>query len=317
MRIVQSLTGSMAVGAAVVLAACGGGDGGGDTGGAAKVPAPDAQQVSASLSKWGWTPPADRASTLSCTDDSYAEAVENGITYGTYELPPYFMTDGDTASGIEWEMLKTAATYAGIDDVKFQVADFDSLIPSIQAGRVDLMPAHETKDRLKAIAFTTPVYWYGPTIAVPKDNPGNITGFEDLTGDDVKVGVVKGSAAQIYMEQVKGTITPYKDQNSELAALSAGRDTAALEDSVTIAEYIKANPDAKIEVLEGKSLDPKTLYDLGYGYFEYGISKDACSLNAALSQSIAMLRAEGVYKNILSDAGLGGLARVNMPGTED
>lgn len=279
---------------------------------------PDPKLVNAALAPWGWAPPADAHVPLTCNDDSYAKAVKDGIVYGTYAIPPYFNegSSNSEASGIEWEMLKTAATFAGIEKVTYEVAPYDSLIPSITSGRMDIMPVHETAERLKSLSFSTPVYWYGPVIAVPSGNPANIANFDDLVGDGVTVGVVKGSAAQIYMENVGGNITAFADQNTELAALEGGKVSAILEDSITLAEYVKLKPTATLEILKGKSLEPQTLYDLGYGYFEFGLAKDACSLNMALSASISQMRAQGVYINILKSAGLEGLATVSIPGTE-
>lgn len=277
----------------------------------------EGSDVTSALEKWGWTPPAGANIPIYCEDDSYADAVKDGVVYGTYAFPPYFEEgpSDSEASGIEWEMLKTAAALAGIK-VTYEIAPYDSLIPSIQSGRMDIMPVHETADRLAALSFSTPVYWYGPVIAVPEGNPAAISTFEDLVKEGVSVGVVKGSAAQIYMESVGGEITAFPDQNTELAALEAGRVSAVLEDSITLAEYVKLKPGATMEILKGKSLDTETLYDLGYGYFEYGFHPDACSLNMALSSAISQLRAQGVYLNILRDAGLEGLATVSIPGTE-
>jgi polar amino acid transport system substrate-binding protein len=282
------------------------------------ITAPNNADVNAVLSPWGWTPPAAAATPIACTDDSYAKAVKDGLRYGTYSFPPYFVQGASNtqATGIEWQMLTTAATYAGITKVTYTVAPYDSLIPAITSGRLDLMPAHETPARLAAIGFTAPVYWYGPVIAVPRGNPGKIKGFSDLTRAGIKVAVIKGSAAQIYMDKIKGKITAFPDQTTELAALQAGRVSAALEDSITLASYVKVKPKSGIIILKGKSLDPKTLYDLGYGYFEFGLPKDACSLNLALSTAISQMRAQGVYLQILKKAGLQGLATVSIPGTE-
>jgi ABC-type amino acid transport substrate-binding protein len=303
------------------VSACGGGGGGSDASGGGKAevtlgPAQVAAQQG--LKKYGWAPLDGAVPNMACTDDSYARAVKSGVTYGTYDLHPYSYLDpaSKTMKGNEWDILVAALNYAGITKVRQQFAPFDSLIPAMTAGRIDLMPGHETPERLKVIKFSAPVYWYGPAIAVKKGNPDHIRSYADLLRKGVTVGVVSGSSAEIYMHEQKGKTIPYKDQNTELASLTAGRETAVLDDAPPMAEYMRVKPGSGIELLPGVQLDAGTLAKLGYGYFRFGINKNACSLNGALSRGLAEIRANGVLKEILKRNGLGDAASASIPGTE-
>jgi ABC-type amino acid transport substrate-binding protein len=268
--------------------------------------------------QWGWTPMAGSIPPFSCTDASYAKAVKDGITYGTYDLQPYFYksANGEPA-GYEWELVKTTLNYAGISKINVLYADYGTLLPGLNAQRLDLFPAHETPERLKLIQFTGPVYWYGPVIAVPTGNPGNIKSYDDLVRSDVTVGVVSGSAAQLYMERVKGHIIPYTETLLELASLADGRESAILEDAPIIAAYLQSKPNVKIQVLTAVQLPPATLAELGYAYFQWGIRKSDCSLGLAISRALLDLRAHGVVKKILEGSGMGEYAKVNIPGLSD
>lgn len=300
-----------AIGVLLTLAACG-------SSGATSAVAPpsiDRSAANASVSQFGWEPMTGHVPQFACNDDSYAKAVKNGVTYGTYSLSPYSYKDASgNNTGFEWDLLQTTLRYAGISKVNVSYANFDTLIPAILAKRIDMMPAHETPARLKLIAFTAPVYWYGPVIAVPAGNPANIQTYADLIKAGITVGVVKGSAAQLYMGDVKGNIVAYDTNGLELQSLTASRESAVLEDAPTVAQFLKDTPTAKIEVLKNAQLDPATLAKLGYAYFEWGMNKDACSLNLAVSRALIELRANGVMNQIIAKDGLGGLAKTNIPG---
>jgi len=252
---------------------------------------------------------------MACTDSSYANAVKNGVTYGTYNLPPYFYksANGQTA-GYEYQLLRATLDYAGITKLNIVYAPYDSLIPALTAGRIDMFPAHETPERLKVIGFTAPVYWYGPAIVSQPGNPGHVTTFADLSKPGVTVGVVTGSAAQLYMQRIGKKPITYTDQTTEFASLAAGREDVVLEDAPTVAEYFKTVPKSKLVILHAPPLSVATLTALGYSDFEWGIRKSECSLDLALSRALAVLRADGVVKTIIDRAGMAGLAGTDIPG---
>ena len=279
------------------------------------APPPGASQAA---EKWGWTPMSGSIPPFACTDDSYARAVRDGVTFGTYDLQPYlYKTASGEPAGYEWDLLKATLNYAGISKIQLLYADYGTLLPGLKAKRLDLFPAHETPERLKLISFTGPVYWYGPAIAVPAGNPAKIQTYDDLVRQGVTVGVVKGSAAQLYMERVHGQIVPYTDSLLELASLAEGRESAILEDAPIVAAYLQSKPNEKIQVLTSVQLPPTTLAELGYAYFQWGIRKEDCSLGLAISRALLDLRAHGVMKKILQSSGMGDYAKVNIPGLSD
>jgi polar amino acid transport system substrate-binding protein len=285
---------------------------------AAYAAGPTEESTVQAMQKWGWTPPAGSIPPFACTDDSYARAVRDGVTFGTYDLQPYlYKTANGEPAGYEWDLLKATLDYAGITKIELLYADYGTLLPGLQAKRLDLFPAHETPERLKLIQFTGPVYWYGPVIAVPAGNPAKIQTYDDLVRTDVTVGVVSGSAAQLYMERVHGSIVPYKDALLELASLAESRESAILEDAPIVAAYLKSKPNEKIQVLTSVQLPPTTLAELGYAYFRWGIRKEDCSLGLAISRALLEVRTNGVVKNILQKSGMGDYAKVNIPGLSD
>ena len=110
-----------------------------------------------------------------CHDNSYANALKNGLNYGLTAVKPYAYQDGSQISGNEWDILQTAAAYVGITKINANFAPFQTLLPSLLAKKIDMFPAHETATRDKVISFSSPGYWYGPTTATRRATPPTST----------------------------------------------------------------------------------------------------------------------------------------------
>ncbi|HET7388247.1 MAG TPA: transporter substrate-binding domain-containing protein [Nocardioidaceae bacterium] len=269
---------------------------------AAKV---DASPDVAYLKKLGWEPMDNSLTNLACTDDSYAKAVNSGITLGIYTAAPYEYIDNDTKkpAGLDWDINMAVLKYLGITKYKTVTLQWDGMIPALNSGRIDVITGniHQTDDRLKNMAFTSPAWWYGSSLMVPKGNPGNITTWKDLTRDGVKVGVVNGSQSQEYLRGIGADIVSYQDANSEFASLVAGREDVIVDDSPKEAAYIQANPGSGLTILHTPDVPPATLLA---NYARYGVRKSDCTLNAAYSRALSELRGHGVVTKILKKYGL-------------
>src|SRR5215203_309783 len=86
-----------------------------------------------------------------CGEASLSKAQRDGITLGISPSPPYSSLDPNSGKA------------AGLD---------------------------VTPDRLKAVSFTGPAWWYGPAIVVQKGNPQGLTSFEALKGK--RIGAIAG-----------------------------------------------------------------------------------------------------------------------------
>ena len=257
------------------------------------------------LADIGWELPEGAVPNFACTDDSYAKAVTDGINLGIYTAAPYEFIDSKTGepAGLDWEINMAVLAYAGIEKFETVTLQWEGMIPALDSERIDVITGniHETPDRLKNIAFTSPAWWYGSSLMVQEGNPKNITSWKDLTRDDVTVAVVNGSQSQTYLESIDANITPYQDANSEFAALAAGRQDVVVDDSPKEAEYILAHPDSGLVILQAADSPPAELLA---NYARYGVRKEDCTLNAAYSRALAELRGQGVIDKILENYGL-------------
>jgi polar amino acid transport system substrate-binding protein len=242
-----------------------------------------------------------------CGDPSLAKAQSEGVTLGISPSPPYSSLEpgSDKAQGLDIEINEAALKWAGINRVRYEVMPFGQLIPALLSKRIDVVAAniHVTPDRLKAVSFTGPAWWYGPAIVVQKGNPSSIKSFDDLKGRNI--GAIAGSAADEYLRKEGVQVTAFQTDAEEFSAISSGRVEAIVEDDVKVAEYIKANASAPIEMVADVKIPEDIIFGYGYGYARYAVRKEDCSLRAAFTQGLAEIRGNGQVPAILRKYGLG------------
>src|SRR5438552_507431 len=247
-----------------------------------------------------------------CGDTSYQDAQKNGITLGISPSPPYSSIDPATnvASGIDVEIHQAVLDWMGVKTIKYEIMPFGQLIPAMTSKRIDIVATniHVTPDRLKVVSFTGPAWWYGPAIIVEKGNPLGIKSLDDLKGKEV--GVVAGAAQDEYARHIGATTVPFQTDAEEFPSIVQGRVKILLEDNVLFYNFIKANPNAPIELVPNVSLPEELILGYGYGYARFATRKEDCTLRAAYTQGLAELRGDGTVSAILKKYGLNPLSNL-------
>jgi ABC-type amino acid transport substrate-binding protein len=233
-------------------------------------------------------------------DGSYTRAMQNGITFGLSNDPPYGYIDEKTKEpdGIDIRMFKALSQLLGMKNVKWEVVPFDALLPGLLAKRWDVVVLHETEARRKVVAFSSPGYWYGSALAVAKGNPQNIHTLDSLDGKTV--GTIRGSINQQILEARKGIkeVKLYTSNDAEFTDLANGRIDAAMEDDFKIASFVKAHPNQNIEMASGYVPQADE-----YGYARYALRKEDRDLNSAISRALDEIRGNQTVGKILRDFG--------------
>lgn len=241
-----------------------------------------------------------------CGDGSLEKAKSEGITLGISPSPPYSSLDPQTkkAAGLDVEINEGALKWLGVTQIRYEVMPFGQLIPALLSKRIDVVASniHITPDRLKAVSFTGPAWWYGPAIVVAKGNPEGLASFEGLKGK--RVGAIAGSAADEYLRTIGVEVTPFQTDAEEFAAIASGRVPALVEDDVKVLDYLKANPGAPIEIAQNVAVPDELIFKYGYGYARYALRKEDCSLRAGFTQGLAESRGNGMVSAILKRYGL-------------
>ena len=135
--------------------------------------------------------------TEAAEDAAEVTTVEPGVlTMGTNAaFPPYEYKDGDDIVGIDAEIAQAMADKLGL---KLEIVDmdFDSLIASIQSGKVDMSLAGMTvtEARKQNVDFTDS-YATGVQVIIVKDD-SDIASVDDL--QDKLIGVQQGTTGHLY-----------------------------------------------------------------------------------------------------------------------
>lgn len=206
----------------LVLAACGGDDDAADTTTAPAVtdaPTTDAPTTDA--------PTTEAPTTEAPTTDPAAPILDDGVLdVGTaIGNPPWaFVVEGQAdPSGFDMDLVQALADKLGVE-LNIQVADFPTLIPSLESGRYDIVTSSLTirPDRLEVLDMLA--YMQIATgILVPAGNPAGVTGLEDACG--LRVGVAQGSANE---EPVAAASEECGDDPIEVVS-TQGNDFVALQ----------------------------------------------------------------------------------------
>lgn len=216
-----------------------------------------------------------------------AEAEGGVLVMGTNaEFPPYEYYEGQEIVGIDAEMAAAVAEKLGME-LKIEDMAFDSLIPALSSGKVDIVAAGMTvtEDRLKNVNFSDS--YATATQAIIVKEGSEIASADDLTGK--KIGVQLGTTGDIYASDVEGaTIEQYNKGMEAVMALSQDKLDAVIID----------NEPAKVFVSEVEGLQ---ILDEAFVTEEYAIAiaKDNDDLAEKVNAALAELTADGTLQSIV------------------
>jgi len=115
-------------------------------------------------------------------------------------FPPFEFTQDGELVGFDVDLAEAAIERAGYEVGDWTEIEFDSLIPSLTQGNLDLVAAAMTitEDRQQAIAFTDPYYESDQAVLVREDGDLSPESVDDLAG--AVVGAQSGTTGQDEVE---------------------------------------------------------------------------------------------------------------------
>src|SRR5690606_35498919 len=115
---------------------------------------------------------------------------------------PYSWVEDGEATGATIAMHKEIFSNLGIDDIKIEEVDWNSLIPGLNAGRWDVISAGMSilPERCAEAAFSDPEIMYTTALVVPTGNPKGLSDLDSIAaGDgDVTLAVQSGAIEEGY-----------------------------------------------------------------------------------------------------------------------
>ncbi len=173
------------------------------------------------------------------------QVVINGIDPN---FPPFtFVNEKGEASGFDIEAVNWIAKEMGFK-VKHKPMDWDSIIPSLKSGKIDMIASglSITEERAKQVAFTIPYWEIQQVLVVRKDS--NLT-VEDAFSEGKKVGVQRGTSEAKWIEEnlikkqgKKFKLVYYDSAPLAIEDLVIGRIDAAAMDDAPAKDAVRKKP---------------------------------------------------------------------------
>ena len=246
----------------------------------------------------GNTQPAENTGLDDTQQSETAENTEGGVlrmgTNATF--PPYeYMDENNEVAGIDAEIAAAIADKLGME---LDITDmaFESLIPALQAGTIDIVLAGMTVDpeRAEQVNFTD-TYATGVQVVIVPEN-SDIAPVEneegamevDLTGKTI--GVQTGTTGDLYCTDDYGQEFVKQFDNGPLAvaALMNGQVDCVVIDNEPAKNYVAANEGLKI-------------LDTAFANEDYAaaIAKDNTELFEQVNTAIQELKEDGTIQTII------------------
>lgn len=175
------------------------------------------------------------------------------LTVAIFNEPPYTKLEPDgTVTGAEPDVLRAVLAEFGIDDIQGERVEYESMIPALQAGRVDVIAAglFMKQSRCAEVLYSEPVIVSTESFAVPLGNPEDITMVQDvLDNPDLRIAVLPGGFEQGILESAgvpEGQQVIVRDNVTGVESLGAGRADAFFLPTLSLEGLAEDNDDFEI-----------------------------------------------------------------------
>ncbi len=187
----------------------------------------------------------------SSAEDVLAKVQEEGTlvigTEGTY--PPFTFHDASgELTGFDVEIAREVASRLGVE-AEFLETQWDAMFAGLDAGRFDMVANQVgiNPERQESYEFSDPYITSTAVLVVAEDNT-EIKSFEDLKGKLSAQSLTSnyGATATSFGAELEGV----EGFNQAIELLNSGRVDATVNDNLTVLDFMKQRPEAKVKVVD-------------------------------------------------------------------
>jgi polar amino acid transport system substrate-binding protein len=227
------------------------------------------------------------ASTEGGTLESIKE--EKTVTVGFANERPYAYQDGGELVGEAPAVHGYIFDQIGGIELDGRQSGFDSLIPSLNADRVDVVTAGMfiTPERCEQADFSNPEYVATTSLLVPKGNPMGLSDYESVSKEGAKLAVMNGA---VEADDATGSGVPddqlvtVADQASGLDAVTSGRADAFALTSISLRALAEGQGDVEVAEAFTPVIDGEEVIGAGAAVFRKGDDDLREAFNAELEK---------------------------------
>jgi polar amino acid transport system substrate-binding protein len=235
--------------------------------------------------------------TFTFTQAAQAQALKVGAT--PTGVPFTFLdTKTNSTQGVMVDLIQAIAKDQGFT-VDVQGMPFNTLIPSLQTNKIDIISAAlgMTPARAEVVDFTDPVYNYGEGMVVNEKDTKEYKSYEDLKG--AVVGVQVGT---VYVEPMKALgyfseVRAYDSMADVIRDVGLGRIKAGFGDYPIVAYQISQGVHKDVRLVKG--VKPVVNVNIGMA-----VRKGDTEMKEKLNKSLAKFKSDGTLDKILVKWGL-------------
>ncbi|MWG34210.1 transporter substrate-binding domain-containing protein [Halomarina oriensis] len=232
-------------------------------------------------------------------DSGSGDGEEQAIVAGTAPgFPPFEIKQDGELTGFDVELLEAVVEAApGYTFDRWSEFEFDSLIPALTGGDIDVIAAAMTitEERRQTIAFTDAYYEADQSILVRADGDFQPTELGDLAGRPI--GAQTGTTGE-------GVIRSELIETGDLSESNYngyGNYTLAVQDleNGNIDAIVIDKPVAETFASE-RDVEVAFTYETGEEY-GFGIRQDAGDIQSALNEGLATVEEDGTYEELRNE----------------
>ena len=240
--------------------------------------------------------------TASAPSDGGDAAATGTWVVGTEPAFPPFESQDDSGElvGFDIDLMEAIGEQAGVD-IEFESLPFDGLIPALQAGTIEaaISGMTITEERAATVDFSRPYFRAGLAIAVAEDD-NETTSLESLEGKTIAVQI--GTTGADKAAEVEGAkISTFDSAPLALQELSNGNADAVINDGpVTLDAIASGN-------IDGVKVVGELVTEEFYGIAMPQDSPKVDTLNTALAELIDNGTYDEIYEKWFGTAPTGTL----------